>query len=389
MARTIVIKEPDGDRVPFFRGILVQSLVSIGLAFDSACELAQAVRDGLKNIPELSSRDLRERVAALLEEKHGLDVRKAYENKPQIQSEIIVHTETRSTFFSVGILAHSLEACAIAPEMALGGARAVYDILKNTGHQEIDHKALRRIIYRCLAENYSTEAANRYLSWRLFEESGKPLILLIGGVTGSGKSTISAELAYRLGIAGMQSTDIMREIIRSYLPPQVTPTLLYSSFEAWRGLPFPRSEQKEELENPVVTGFLSQLNSLKPALSATVARAIKEEQDIVLEGVHIVPTHLNLEGAKEQAIVIPIMLATIKKKLLKQHLRSRGGEIPGRKSSRYLESLDDIWELQSYLLNEADMASVPIISNPDVEKTIVEILNVISNAVVKQFPVQS
>jgi 2-phosphoglycerate kinase len=390
MAKTIVIKEPDGDRVPFFRGILVQSLVTSGLAFDDACDVAQAVRDGLKDITELSSRDLRERVAALLEKKLGVEARKAYENKPQIKSEIIVHTRARSAFFSVGILSHSLEACAIAPEMAMGGARAVYDTLKNSGHREIDHRALRRVIYRCLTDHYSMEAANRYLSWRRFEESGKPLILLIGGVTGSGKSTISSELAYRLGIAGMQSTDIMREIIRSYLPPQVIPTLMYSSFEAWRGLPFPRNEQtlreRSKLENPVITGFLSQLNTMKPALEATVVRALKEEQDIILEGVHVVPTHLDLEEANEKAIVVPIMLATMKKKLLRQYLKSRGREKSGRKASHYLDNLDDIWELQSYLLNEADVASIPIIPNPNTEKTISEVLNVVSNEVMKHFP---
>ena len=31
MAKTIVINEPDGDRAPFLRGILIQSLVNAGL----------------------------------------------------------------------------------------------------------------------------------------------------------------------------------------------------------------------------------------------------------------------------------------------------------------------------------------------------------------------
>jgi 2-phosphoglycerate kinase len=44
MAKLIVIKEPEGDRSPFLRGILVQSLVNAGLAFDDAYELAQVVR---------------------------------------------------------------------------------------------------------------------------------------------------------------------------------------------------------------------------------------------------------------------------------------------------------------------------------------------------------
>ncbi len=382
----MVTKEPDGDQVPFFRGILVQSLVNAGVAFEDASEVAQTVRDNLKDIAEITSRDVRERVAAEVERKLGREARDAYENKPQVKSDIIVHTSSRSEVFSVGILTHSLEACAIEPEMAMEGARNVYNTLINSGHREIDHKSLRSIIYRCLSRHFSEKVANRYLSQRRFEESGKPLILLIGGVTGSGKSTISSELAYRLGIAGMQSTDIMREIIRSYLPSQVVPTLMYSSFEAWRGLPSPRNSQKEQLENPVVTGFLSQLHKMKPALEATVARALKEEQDIILEGVHVVPTLLECKEAKDKAIVVPIMLATMKKDLLKQHLKKRGRETAGRKAPRYLDNLDDIWELQSYLLNEADVAGIPIIHSPNIEKTIREVLNVVSDTIMKHFP---
>ena len=244
------------------------------------------------------------------------------------------------------------------------------------------------MIYRCLVDHYSRDTANRYLSWRRFEESERTLILLIGGVTGSGKSTISSELSYRLDIAGMQSTDMMREIIRSYLPPQAVPTLMYSSFEAWRGLPFPRERQNEELENPVVTGFLSQLNALKPALEATVTRALKEQQDIILEGVHIVPTLRDLLPRESDAVVVPIMLATTKKELLRQNLRRRGREKSTRKAGHYLDHMEDIWELQSYLLNEADEAGIPIIANPSIEDSITEILDIIGGKITKQFPVE-
>jgi 2-phosphoglycerate kinase len=178
----------------------------------------------------------------------------------------------------------------------------------------------------------------------------------------------------------------MREIIRSYLPAEVVPTLMYSSFEAWRGLPFPRDAHSAELENPVITGFLSQLNTLGPALTATVARSLKEERDVILEGVHVVPNHMDLKEAFEQAVTVPMMLATTKKESLRQHLKSRGREKAERKASVYLDHLDDIWELQSYLLNEADLAGVPIIPSTSVEKTVAEALRVVSDAFLQHFP---
>jgi 2-phosphoglycerate kinase len=389
MSKLIVIKESEGNRSPFLRGILVQSLVNAGLAFDEAYELAQAVRNDLQERQEITSTELKDGVAELLEERHGSQKRQLYETGPRNEPGIIVHTPTRSTPFSVGILAHSLETCSIPPGMAMQGARKVLAKLKKTSHREIDHKALRKVIYRCLRENCSQEAADRYLSWRRFENSGIPLILLIGGTTGCGKSTVSSELAYRLDITRHQSTDMMREIIRAYLSPQMVPTLGYSSFEAWRGLPGSVDGIREAIENPVVTGFLSQFAAMKLALEATINRAIEERHHLILEGVHVVPTELQLEVKEGEAIVITAMLASMKKELLHKQLKRRGREKSRRQESNYLGSLDDIWDLQSWLLDEADKAGIPIIENWYIEDTVRAALDLVIGELMKHFPPQS
>ncbi|MGB5179742.1 MAG: hypothetical protein WBP44_13570, partial [Gammaproteobacteria bacterium] len=376
----------DGDRTPFLRGILVQSLVNAGIVFEEAYDLAQAVRNELQNKREISSTELKGRVAVLLEKRHGSDKRRHYETESRDNAGLIVHTPARSVPFSVGILAHSLETCAISPEMAMQGATRVLANLRKTGHLEIDHKALRRVIYRCLHEHCSPQAANRYLSWRRFENSGIPLIILIGGATGSGKSTLSSELAYRLDISRHQSTDMMREIIRSYLSPQMLPTLQYSSFEAWRGLPGSVDGNKPAIENPVINGFLAQFSAMKLALDATIGRAIKDRHHLILEGVHVVPTELNLEVKKHEAIIIPIKLATMKKDSLKKQLERRGREKHKRRAAHYLEKLDDIWELQSWLLDEADRAGIAIIENWYLEDSVRAALDLVIGVLMKHFP---
>jgi 2-phosphoglycerate kinase len=215
-----------------------------------------------------------------------------------------------------------------------------------------------------------------------------PLIILIGGVTGSGKSTISSELAYRLDIAGHQSTDMMREVIRSYLSPQMLPTLKYSSFEAWRGLPGFVEGTGPDDKNRVITGFLSQFAAMKLALEATIGRAIAERQHLILEGVHVVPTELNLEVKQGEAVVIPFMLASMKKELLNKQLKRRGREQNTRQASHYLEHLDEIWELQSWLLDEADKAGIPIIENWYIENTVRAALDLVIRVLMKHFPPQ-
>ena len=386
MAKTTVVKVPEGDRSPFLRGILVQSLVDAGLGFSDAYTVAQAVRSELQDVEEISSDRLKERVALLLEQRFGARSRLAYETGPRHDQGIVVHTPTRSVPFSAGILAHSLEACAIQPEIALQGARRVQANLRQSGHREIDHKALRRIIYRCLRDHCSQQAADRYLSWRRFENSGCSLILLIGGTTGSGKSSIASELAYRMNISRIQSTDMMREIIRSYLSPQLVPTLGYSSFDAWRGLPGAADEGGLKIENRTVTGFLAQFSAMRPALEATVERAVEERQHLILEGVHVLPTELQLEPAGSGAMVIPLMLAIMEKSLLRKQLNRRGHEKSNHEALRYLKKLDDIWELQSWLLTEADRAGIRIIQNRYIEDAVREVLDLVSEKVMQQYP---
>ncbi|HYQ71001.1 MAG TPA: hypothetical protein VET88_03625 [Gammaproteobacteria bacterium] len=387
MAKITVLKGREGDRSPFLRGILVQSLVNAGLPFADAYELAQQVRNDLQETQEITSALLRARVADMLEARHGRALRNTYEARQRQEAGIIVHTPTRSAPFSAGILAHSLEACGIAPEVALQGARKVYASLRQAGHGEIDHRALRRVIYRCLSEQCGAGVAERYLSWRRFENSGDALILLVGGTTGSGKSTVSAELAYRMNISRSQSTDMMREIIRAYLSPQVVPTLGYSSFEAWRGLPGSIEGQSLDIENLVIAGFQSQFSAMRLALEATINRAIRERHHLIVEGVHVVPTELNLDVRSSNAIVIPVMLATMKKSLLRKQLERHDRESSGQpKSSRYLEKLGDIWELQSWLLSEADRAGIPIIQNWYIEDTVREALEHVTEIIMKHYP---
>lgn len=384
--KTFVVAPATGDRVPFLRGILVQSLASSGLTFADAYSVAQAIRDGLRDTEEIGSDELGARVGALLLERFGAAAQESYDNRQDAGHGITVTTRTRKGPFSVGILARSLEACAIDSQFAWSGARLVQEHLLQTGCQEIDHLELRRVIHESLLGDCPDSVAERYLSWRQFENSSMPLILLVGGATGTGKSTLTAQIAYRMDMVRTQSTDMMREIIRCYLAPHVVPTLEYSSFEAWRGLPYPPSEGNRATDNPVVAGYLSQLGTVRVALEATIARAVEERHHLIVDGVHVLPTQIDLRDAEEKAIVVPVMLATLSKSQLQLQLARRAREQPGRKASKHLERIDDIWDLQSYLLSEADRREIPIITNSSINRAVREVLNLVSAQVMTRYP---
>jgi 2-phosphoglycerate kinase len=382
MAKTVVIQGPDGDSAPFLKGILVRSLVSINIPFDDAYELSQAIRDELKNKSEITSVELEKQVASALATRFGKQTETEYLARQRTRSEILVHTRTRSAPFSVGILSHSLEACSISPKFSLIGASKVLASIRKTGHNEIDHKSLRKLIYRCLREHCSEKVAEKYLAWRRFHSSGIPLIIMLGGVSGTGKSMIAAELAYRLDITRTLSTDMMRDLIRHYLASQVTPTMQYSSFEAWRGLPPLSHAAQEDDDNRVITGFLAQLASMRPAIETSITRAYQEQENLILEGVHIVPSEIDFCPGNDNALCIQLMLAILDKLSLKQRIREQG------KYKHYdsEELIADIWQLQTWLLERADSEDVNIIPNLYVEDSIREILEITSQMILQRFP---
>ncbi len=386
MAKLFIIESSTGERIPFLRGVLVESLVRAGLSFQDAYLVAQSIRGNLENNTEISTDILRERVSAEVRERFGSSLAKSYELGSSRDRQIMVQTSTDEVPFSAGILSRSLQACAIHRMDALETAKRVHESLQKRDTTVIDHVALRKIVYERLKEHCSQSVAERFLSWRRFKESDLPLIVLVGGITGTGKSTLTTELAYQLNIVRTQSTDMVREIVRCYLPPTKIPTLSYSSFEAWRGLTEDGESAHESDDKEVIRGFLSQFKVVKQGLEATIHRAVKENHDLIVDGVHVLPSKLELDITRDQAIVIPLMLVVPHKKTLRKRLKHREREQPERASSRYLKQLDQIWILQSYLVSEAEEHKIPLIINREIEEALEEILMHISNTITRHFP---
>ncbi len=389
MAKKLVIKTNTGERIPFLRGVLVESLARSGLSFHDAYLVAQSIRGGLGDDVEISADALKDRVASEVRKRFGETLATAYERGSAVQRQIMVRYAGEDAPFSAGLLSRSLQACAIRRDNALETAKRVQDHLRKMGEADIEHLALRQVVYEHLQQHCSQSAADRYLCWQLFRDSGLPLILLIGGITGTGKSTLTTELAYRLNIVRTQSTDMMREIVRSYLPRKKVPTLAYSSFEAWRGLTKRGAPGNDPDNDALVLGFLSQFSAVKKGLEATIYRAVKEGQDLIVDGVHVLPSRLELDIATDQAIVIPLMLVVPKRKTLAKRLKNRARDQPERPASRYIQGLDEIWALQSYLVSEAEEHDVALIVNSDIDEALHALLMQISDTIARRFPPSS
>ncbi len=146
-----------------------------------------------------------------------------------------------------------------------------------------------------------------------------------------------------------------------------------SSFNAWKFLPIQDKEDRSR-EQLIADGYRSQVGLLQVACEAAVQRAVEESVPIILEGVHAHPDLLELGSKHPEAVMVHVTLAVLRPKELKSRLRGRGKRVPHRRATRYLDKFDAIWTLQSFLLSEADRCDVPIITNQDKERSILQIV---------------
>jgi 2-phosphoglycerate kinase len=157
-----------------------------------------------------------------------------------------------------------------------------------------------------------------------------------------------------------------------------------SSFAEWTKLPV-REGTELAYETHLEDGFLTQASHVAVSIEGVVKRAERERVSMILEGVHIHPGLTQNLKFESDVLMIPLMLAVVKRKRLKKRLEGRGYQVSMRRSERYLENFDAIWRLQDYLLSEADQYDVPIIPNDDYEDSIQLIMETISEVLEEEF----
>lgn len=380
-----VIDTHEKSKVPFLRGILTRSLVKAGLSFDRAYEIANRIRDDLSSEKEITTTDLRKLVEKELKEEGDKEVLEEYTSVgPGFLPVRVVDRDGIPVPFSKGLLANSLQICSLSNERQFAVTRGIERYLLETGVREISSLDLATITYKYLAENESGEMARRYLTWREFLHSDRPLLVLIGGTTGCGKSTISSEIAHKLDIVRTQSTDMLREVMRLLVPERLLPTLHTSSFSAWEALPSWKS-QPARLDTHFEQGYLTQAGHVGIGIEGVLQRAERERVSLIVEGVHIHPALQRSLMDSAEVIVIPIILAVVKKKRLRKQLQGRGIQVSSRRSERYLKHFDAIWRLQDFLLAEADRYDVSVVPNDDKEETIKLVMDEIADAISAEY----
>jgi 2-phosphoglycerate kinase len=371
-AKTLVA-DGDAER-PFMRGIMVHSLLGRGLRFEDAYRVASAVRERLRTRPVITRDELR----ALVAELAGPGTLEARRELAR-GSDIVVSARGRGSPFSKGFLSQSLLAAAIDPSQAFEVAREIEEDLLRRGVAQIDRHELRRLAYRAVHDRVGAQAAERYLVWRRYQEPDKPVILLLGGATGAGKTALAQEVAHRLGIAGLVSTDAIRQVMRLTLSKDLVPAIHASSYDAWRALP-----ELSRAEDPVVEGFRAMAATVSVGVRAMMDRAVAENSSLIIDGVSLVPGLIDLASYQDRAHVIFLIVATLDPEAFASRFAARAREAAERPPHRYLENLDAILRIQDYLLELAEQNGVPIVDNVSFDRSVTSIIRHVTETLRKQ-----
>jgi len=383
--KTIVVNEKENMRVPFLRGILVRSLLETGLDFEEAHDLASRVRDALSDTREIASHELRRKVSRMLEADGHREALELYQISATAPTRIQVRGPGGDgSAFSRGKHSRDLQASGLKPDKAELVTVLIYDQLLAAGITSISTQQLGYLTYLCLQQEVSRKAAERYRVWAEYQGTSRPLVVMICGAVGTGKSTIATEVAHLLDIVRIQSTDMLREVMRMMIPQRLLPVLHTSSYNAWRELPI-QDKKDRGREQLIADGYRSQAELLAVACEAVFQRAVEESVPVILEGVHAHPDLLQRAPQDSEAIMVHVTLAVLRSKELKARLRGRGAEVPQRRAKRYLSRFDAIWTLQSFLLSEADRCDVPIITNQEKERTVAQIVLHVNQELSKHF----
>lgn len=281
--------------------------------------------------------------------------------------------------YSKGLMAQSIMATGLPPERAYHVAREIEQHLVDSGEATISLVRLRQIAQQVLGEEEGESFTERYRRWRLLAELEKPIIILIGGATGVGKSTLATQIAHRLGVTRLTSSDSVRQVMRAFFSAELMPEIHYSSFDAGKSI---KSTTRQGADRDLA-GYIEQVEKVSVGINAIISRAIKEGTRMVLEGAHVVPGYLN-EDDWDNAILIQMVLMVHDEDHHRSHFYVRDQETDGVRSlKKYLDNMEKIRRVQDYLVEKAREAGVPVIDNQSIDDAVTMVMDIVLDNVNK------
>jgi 2-phosphoglycerate kinase len=275
--------------------------------------------------------------------------------------------------YSKGLRASELMVTGLSPYRAYQVAEEVEERLKGRRLSAVSREDLDDLTVEALSDLAGERYATNFLRWQEIGRLDLPIVVLIGGATGVGKSTIATQLAARLGIVRVVATDAIREVMRAMFSAELMPTIYTSSFDADSALrePPPRTADK------VIVGFREQTAAVSVGIHALIERAAVESTSAVIEGAHVTPGFFDLGPYEDRLLGVPVVVTVEDEEVHRSHFVARSGATLTRPHDRYLRGFDNIRRVQKYIKSQALSHGVPIIPNYSLDQSLSAVIDLV------------
>jgi 2-phosphoglycerate kinase len=279
--------------------------------------------------------------------------------------------------FSKGLLASHVMVTGLSPYRSYQVAEEVEIRLHERRKASLSSLELADLTHDVIRELAGDRYAMNFERWRRVEELDVPLVILMGGATGVGKSTIATQLAARLGIVRTVATDAIREVMRSMLSSQLMPSLHTSTFTADDAV----REAPGRPADALLLGFWRQTHAVSVGINALIHRAAEERTSVVIEGAHVVPGFFDLEPYAERILAVPFVVTVTDEERHLAHFAAREDAVASRPAERYVSGFDNIRALQDYIKRQALAHGVPVIPNYSFDQSIAAVIDLVMERV--------
>jgi 2-phosphoglycerate kinase len=275
--------------------------------------------------------------------------------------------------YSKGLMASQVMVTGLSPYRAYQVAERIEDELLERGVTSLTSAELDAVAVKVLEEEAGDRYARNFVRWQEVATLDVPLVVLIGGATGVGKSTIATQIATRLGIVRVIPSDAVREVMRGLFSRELMPTLYTSSFDADSALREPPTRTVDR----VIVGFREQTAAVAVGLRALIERSAVEGTSVIIEGAHVVPGFLDLDAFGDRVLAVPLIVTVEDEELHRTHFAARSADSASRPFERYLRNFDNIRRVQKYVRSQALSHDWPVVASHNLDQTIAAVIDLV------------